>query len=96
MWTVKERAYTGAVHAVVDSAELSQRDAHHFVDTSFVGNINFYCCCLEIGMRGEIPALFGCSLGTFFIDVCENYTFASGLSESNRCLLANAAGSLNE
>ena len=87
-------AYAGAVYVVVNSAKLFQRDEHHIVDTSLVGNVDFHRCCLEIGMRGESTALSGSGLSTFYIDVCKKHTSGSGLSKSNRCLLANAASGL--
>ena len=93
---VKEMAYTGAIHIVVNPTELFQRGRHHIVDTSFVGNVHFHRCCPERRMRGEFAALFGSSLGTFFIDVCKHHTFGSGLSKSKSCLFANAASSLKE
>ena len=93
---VRGMAYTRAVHVVVDPTKLFQCERHHIVDTSFFCNVHFHRCCLEIGMCGEIPALFGSDLGTFFIDVCKNHTFASGLSKGNGCFFANAAGGLKE
>ena len=47
-------------------------------------------------MRGEFTALFGSSLGTFFVEVCKNYTFRSGMSKSKGRLFANAASGLKE
>ena len=91
---VREMAYSGAVHVVVNSTELFQRGRHHVFNTSFVGNVHFHRCCPERGMRGEFTALFGSGLGTFLIDVCKNHTFGSGLGKSKGCLLANAASGL--
>ena len=91
---VGEMAYACAVNAVVDPTELFQRSGYHVIDTSLVGGVDFYCCCFKIGMRGEIPGLFGSSLSTFFIDVCKNNTSRSSLSKGNGCFFANAASRL--
>ena len=93
---VREMAYTGAVHVVVNSTELFQRGRHHVFNTSFVGNVHFHRYGPERGMRGEFTALFGSDLGTVFIDICKNHTFGSGLSKSKGCLFANAASGLKE
>ena len=92
----RDMAYTGAVHTVINSTKLFQRGCHHVIDTSFVGNVHFHRYCLERRMCGELTALFGSGLGTFFIDICKNHTSASGLSKSKGCLFANAAGGLRE
>ena len=93
---VWEMAYTGAVHAVVESTKLFLCSGHHIIDTSLVGYVHLYRCCSERWMRGEVSALFGSGLGTFLIDVCKNHTSRSRLRKSNGCLFANAASGLSE
>ena len=91
---VKERAYPGAVDAVVDPPEFADGQVYHALDAGLLGDIDLDGHGAVFRVLGVFVALLGRCLGAFFVDVCEDDADGAGFGQGESGFLADAACSL--